>query len=33
MRFEVLTAAKMWIVVFWFVTPCGLADGYPEAGG
>jgi hypothetical protein len=27
MRFEVLTAAKMSLVVFWVVTPCGLLVG------
>jgi hypothetical protein len=27
MRFEVLTAMKMLIVVFWVVTLCSLIDG------
>jgi hypothetical protein len=33
MRFEVLTAIKMPMLVFWVVTPCGLLGGYPEDGG
>jgi hypothetical protein len=28
MKFEVFTAMKIWIVVFWFVTPCSLVNGY-----
>jgi hypothetical protein len=28
MRFEVCTAIKMSIVVFWVVTACGLVGGY-----
>jgi hypothetical protein len=28
MRFEVLTAVKMWMLVFWVVTPCGLVGRY-----
>jgi hypothetical protein len=26
MRFEVLTTAKMSVLVFWVVMPCGLVD-------
>jgi hypothetical protein len=32
-RFEVLTAVKMSMLVFWVVTPCGLVDSrkfFPE---
>jgi hypothetical protein len=29
MRFEVLTAVKMLIVVFWVVTPCGFCRWLP----
>jgi hypothetical protein len=32
-RFEVLTAVKMLIVVFWVVTPCSLVGGYQRLGG
>jgi hypothetical protein len=28
MKFEVLAAVKMPMIVFWAVTPFGLADGY-----
>jgi hypothetical protein len=31
LRSELLTAVKMPVLVFWFVTPCGLA-GSPEDG-
>jgi hypothetical protein len=34
LRFEVLTAVKkMPILVFWVVTPCGLAGKYQRFGG
>jgi hypothetical protein len=33
MRFEVLTAVKISIMVFWVVTPCGLAGTYHRFGG
>jgi hypothetical protein len=28
MRFEVVAAVKIWIVVFWAVTPCSLVGCY-----
>jgi hypothetical protein len=31
-KFEVLKAVKVWIVVFWIVMPCGLAYGYQRFG-
>jgi hypothetical protein len=31
MRFEVLTALKMSVLVFWVMTPCGLVSGYPHS--
>jgi hypothetical protein len=31
--FEVITAVKMPIVIYWIVTPCGLAGGYQRLGG
>jgi hypothetical protein len=31
--FEGLTEMKMYIVVFWVVTPCSLVDGYQCFGG
>jgi hypothetical protein len=31
--FEVLTAVKMLMVVFWVVTPCGLVGGYQHFRG
>jgi hypothetical protein len=31
--FEVLTAVKISIVVFWVVTPCSLVGGYQLLGG
>jgi hypothetical protein len=33
MRFEIFTAMKIWIVVFWVVTLCSLGDGYQRFGG
>jgi hypothetical protein len=33
MRFDVLTAMKMSISVFWAVTPCGLVGRYQRFGG
>jgi hypothetical protein len=33
MRFEVLTGVKMSVLVFWVVTPCGLASTYQRFGG
>jgi hypothetical protein len=33
MRFEVLTAVKMLMLVFWIVTPCGLVGRYQRFGG
>jgi hypothetical protein len=33
MRFEVLTAVNMSILVFWVVTPCGLSGRYQSFGG
>jgi hypothetical protein len=33
MRFEVLTAVKMSILVFWVVTQCGLVGRYQRFGG
>jgi hypothetical protein len=32
MRFEVLMAMKMLMLVFWVVTPCGLADKFQSFG-
>jgi hypothetical protein len=32
MRFEVLTAVKMLMLVFWIVTPCGLVGRYQRFG-
>jgi hypothetical protein len=32
MRFEVFKAVKMWMAVFWFVTPCNLVGGYQRFG-
>jgi hypothetical protein len=32
LRFEVLTAVKIWIVVLW-MTPCSLVGGYQLFGG
>jgi hypothetical protein len=32
LRFNVLAALKMSIVVFWDVTPCNLEDGYQLFG-
>jgi hypothetical protein len=31
-RFEVLTAVKMSMLVFWVVTPCGLVRRYQRFG-
>jgi hypothetical protein len=28
MRCEIFTAMKIWIVVFWVMTPCRLVDVY-----
>jgi hypothetical protein len=33
LRFEVLTALKMSILVKWVVTPCGLVGRYQRFGG
>jgi hypothetical protein len=33
MRFEVLMAVKMSILVFWVVMPCGLVGRYQHSGG
>jgi hypothetical protein len=33
MRFEVVTAVKMLMLVFWVVTPYGLVDKYQCFGG
>jgi hypothetical protein len=33
MKIDVLTAAKIWTVVFWVVTPCNLVGGYQRFGG
>jgi hypothetical protein len=33
MRFEVLTAVKMSMLVFWVVMPCGLVGKYQRFGG
>jgi hypothetical protein len=33
MRFEVLTAVKMSMLLFWIVTPCGLVGRYQGFGG
>jgi hypothetical protein len=33
MRFDVLTAVKMSMLVFWVVTPCGLVGRYQRFGG
>jgi hypothetical protein len=33
MRFEVLTAVKMSMLVFWVVTPCELVDRHQRFGG
>lgn len=33
MIFEVFTAVKMWIVVFWVVAPCSIVGGYLRFGG
>jgi tryptophan-rich sensory protein len=32
-RFEVLTAASMKMVVFWFVAPCSLVEVYRRIRG
>jgi hypothetical protein len=32
-KFEVFTAEKVLIEVFWFVTPCNVAVGYQSSGG
>jgi len=29
-RFEVLTAMKIQVAVFWVATPCGVVVGYPN---
>jgi hypothetical protein len=33
MRFRVLTAASMKMIVFWNVAPCNLVDIYRRFGG
>jgi hypothetical protein len=33
LRFEVLAAVKMSMLVFWAVRPCGLAGSYRDDGG
>jgi hypothetical protein len=33
MRFGVITAVKMSLMVFWAVTPCGIVDRYRRFGG
>jgi hypothetical protein len=33
MRFDVVIAVKMSMLVFWVVTPCGLAGRYQRSGG
>jgi hypothetical protein len=33
MEFDVLTVVKMWMLVFWIVTPWGLVGGYQRCGG
>jgi hypothetical protein len=33
MRFELLSAVKMLMLVFWVVTPCGLVRRYHRFGG
>jgi hypothetical protein len=33
MRFEVLTAVKLLMFVFWAVTPCGLVGRRQNSGG
>jgi hypothetical protein len=33
MRFEVFTVLKMSMMVFWVVTPCGLAGAYQRFEG
>jgi hypothetical protein len=33
MRFEVLTAVKKSMLVFWVVTPCGIVVKYQRFGG
>jgi len=32
-RFEVFTAVKILVEVFWVLTPCGVAVGYQCFGG
>jgi hypothetical protein len=32
MRFDVLTAVKMLMFVFWVVTPCGFVGRYQRIG-
>jgi hypothetical protein len=32
-RFEVTTAVKMSMLIFWVVTPCGLVGRYQSFGG
>jgi hypothetical protein len=33
MRFEILTAEKMSMLVFWVVMPCGLVGRHQRFGG
>lgn len=33
MKFQVHTAVKISIIVFWVVMSCGLVDGYQRLGG
>jgi hypothetical protein len=33
LRFEVLTAVKVSVIVFWVVMPCGLVYDYECSGG
>jgi hypothetical protein len=33
MRFSVLTAVNMSMLVYWVVTPCGLVGRYKRFGG
>jgi hypothetical protein len=32
-RFEILKAVKIWIVVFWVMMLCSIVDGYQCFGG